>query len=391
MSSVRKRLLPSGEVRWQVDYKDGQGKRRSKQFRTKREADAYDTKVRGELATGVHVAASVSITVAQAGDLWLRRCERERLEASTMRQYRQHLNLHINPLLGDKKLSDLTKPIIERFRDDLLEDRSRPLARSIVTSLKGLLNEAQRLGHVGQNAAAFTEVKLSKRSRQKAEIPSKAEIGALLSKSVEMWPFTKVQKTRAGTPKVVAQPWAPFIVTAIFTGLRTSELRGLTWDHVDFATGVVRVRQRADFRNRLGDPKSEAGNRDVPLSPMALTTLRAWKMACPPTLLRLVFPTENGSIHGTENIHKQCWRPLLRVLGLVAVVEGREEPRYRLHDLRHAAASLFIEDGWMPKKVQAVLGHSSIQVTFDTYGHLFKSSEDDARAMARIEERLLRG
>ncbi len=124
---------------------------------------------------------------------------------------------------------------------------------------------------------------------------------------------------------------------------------------------------------------------------MALTTLRAWKLACPPTLLRLVFPTENGSIHGTENIHKQCWRPLLRVLGLVAVVEGREEPKYRLHDLRHAAASLFIEDGWTPKKVQVVLGHSSIQVTFDTYGHLFKSSEDDARAMARIEERLLRG
>jgi integrase len=59
------------------------------------------------------------------------------------------------------------------------------------------------------------------------------------------------------------------------------------------------------------------------------------------------------------------------------------------HALRHAAASLFIEQGWTPKKVQSLMGHSSIQVTFDIYGHLYSDPEDDAKAMAQIEARLL--
>jgi integrase len=56
--------------------------------------------------------------------------------------------------------------------------------------------------------------------------------------------------------------------------------------------------------------------------------------------------------------------------------------------LRHAAASLFIAEGWTPKRVQTVLGHSSINLTYDVYGKLFPSPEDDQAAMARLEARL---
>jgi integrase len=189
-------------------------------------------------------------------------------------------------------------------------------------------------------------------------------------------------------------PWRPLIVVAIFTGLRCSELRGLGWEHVDFDQKIICVRRRADFLNQMGPPKSEAGNRDVPMSPMVLNTLRAWKLACPATTHNIVFPSENGAIHSNSNLHKQCWRPLQRALGLVdagqdAAGNPIEEPRYTFHTLRHAAASLFIEQGWSPKKVQVVMGHASIQVTFDTYGHLWKTVEDDAKAMAQIETRLL--
>jgi integrase len=92
--SVRKRTLPSGEVRWLVDYRDKQGKegkRRSRQFRTQKEAKAYETQIRGEIVAGTHVAASAGVTVAQAGKEWLEQCELEQLEASTIRQYQQHL------------------------------------------------------------------------------------------------------------------------------------------------------------------------------------------------------------------------------------------------------------------------------------------------------------
>lgn len=395
MASVRKRILSSGEIRWQVDYRDHSGKRRHKQFATKAEAVSYETKVRSEIVAGTHVADSASITIEAAADLWLQRAELEKLEPATVRQYRQHVKLHIVPLIGATKLSRFTKPAAEEFRDKLVEKVSRPLARAVLTSLKGILKEAQRRGLVGHNAAADTSVKVSKRDKKKTEIPTKDEIRALLGKSAELWPITKTVRTRESEQKVVSVSWRPMLVTAIFTGLRCSELRGLTWENVDLANAVIHVRQRADFQNRIGAPKTEAGTRDVPLAPAVVNTLKQWKLACPATGLNLVFPTDEGTIHSNSNLHKHYWGPLLRETGCVLVTgtddKGKpvEEPRYKFHALRHVAASLFIEQGWSPKKVQKVMGHSSIQVTFDIYGHLWENLDDDIRDMAQIEARLI--
>jgi integrase len=131
------------------------------------------------------------------------------------------------------------------------------------------------------------------------------------------------------------------------------------------------------------------------MAPMVINTVKAWRIACPATPLNLVFPTENGSIHSSSNLYRHYWAPLQCALGMVEIVQGDvegervEQPRYNFHALRHAAASLFIEQGWSPKKVQAVMGHASIQITFDIYGHLWKNPEDDLKAMAQIEARLL--
>src|SRR5271165_1931605 len=103
MSSVRKRILPSGEIRWQVDYKDLQGKRRSKQFKTKKAATDFEIMAGGEIKAGTHVPDSVSVDVGDAGELWLAKSEKEGLEPSTLRQYRQHLEHHIAPLIGEVK------------------------------------------------------------------------------------------------------------------------------------------------------------------------------------------------------------------------------------------------------------------------------------------------
>ena len=394
MSSVRKRILRSGEIRWQADYKDQQGTRRAKQFMTKQQAVSYETHIRGEIAAGTHVAASASITVAKAGEEWLERCELEQLEASTIRQYRQHLNLHILPRLGSTKLSELTKPMVESFRDRLLKEKSRPLTRAIVTSLKGLLKEAHRRGRVGQNVAAKTEVTHAGRAKKRVVVPTKAELKAMVKRSAELWPLTRIQTARDGEQRITPVPWRPLVVTALFSGLRLSELRGLTWRHVNLKGGIIEVRQRADFRNDIGNPKSEAGTRDVPIPPAVTQLLREWRMPCPKTADGLVFPTENGTVIYTSNIHQQCWRPLLRALGLMNTGKNEdgeeiEIPRYTFHHLRHAAASLFIEQGFSPKKLQAIMGHSSIQVTYDIYGHLWKDAESDARAVAQIEANLL--
>jgi integrase len=71
------------------------------------------------------------------------------------------------------------------------------------------------------------------------------------------------------------------------------------------------------------------------------------------------------------------------------MVDANGAPLYTWHSLRHAAASMFIEQGWSPKRVQAVMGHSTIAMTFDTYGHLWPSLEDDREAMVQMQARLL--
>ena len=86
--SVRKRVLASGAIRWQIDYRDLSGIRRAKQFETKKEATDYQIKSGSEIKAGTHVANSASITVQQAGEFWLQRAKMEGLEAGTIRQYR---------------------------------------------------------------------------------------------------------------------------------------------------------------------------------------------------------------------------------------------------------------------------------------------------------------
>jgi len=161
MASIRKRKLPSGKISWQVDYKDGGGKRRSRQFEKKAEADAFRTIALGEIQKGIHTAGGASITILEGGALWIALCERNRRERTTIAQYQQHLNLHIYPLIGGERFSRLTTPRIEKFVDELIGAKSddgspqRPrcsiaTARRVLTSLKSMISEVQRRGLVAQ-------------------------------------------------------------------------------------------------------------------------------------------------------------------------------------------------------------------------------------------------
>jgi integrase len=84
-----------------------------------------------------------------------------------------------------------------------------------------------------------------------------------------------------------------------------------------------------------------------------------------------------------SNIHGRCWVPLQIKCSLT---NEAGKPRYNFHLLRHAAASLFIQYlGWTPKRVATVMGHASVTLTFDLYGHLFENVEADRADMAKIE------
>src|SRR5262249_37630312 len=128
--SVRKRKWkgPRGEPReaWVVDYVDQQGDRHLKTFATKREADAHHALAGVAVRAGTHTADSKSVTVANAAKLWLESCEAAGLERSSITAYRQVADLHIVPVLGALKLSQLTVPLVRGFEDRLRRDGRSP-------------------------------------------------------------------------------------------------------------------------------------------------------------------------------------------------------------------------------------------------------------------------
>ncbi len=374
--AIRKRTLPSGSIAWLAEYKDGSGKRRFKQFTRRKDADEFLLTVRGEVRAGVHVAESQSITVAKAADLWIERGETEKLEASTLASYRQHRDLHIVPAIGATKLSAMTVPGVQAFSDDLAKTKSRAMVKKILGSLSAIFTEAQRRGLAAQNPVSAVKVRMPKREKGRPEMPTTEELRAIL---------------QATSAKHKA-----FIYTAAFTGLRASELRGLQWPDIDLKGGVLHVLRRADPYNKLGPPKSEAGTRTVPIGPTVAALLTEWKKVCPTGEFNLVFPNGAGNIESHANLLNRVFWPIQVEAGVTTPTGEKDEDgqpivkaKFSLHALRHAAAAMWIAQGVTAKRIQVLMGHASIQQTFDRYGYLFEAREDDQAAAKAIESKLI--
>lgn len=146
------------------------------------------------------------------------------------------------------------------------------------------------------------------------------------------------------------------------------------------------VQKRADRFNEMGKPKSKSGRRSIPMAPLVVSTLEEWYGRCPKGDLDLVFPNGAGKVENHSNIHNRVLVPLLIECG---IVDGAGRPKFSFHALRHAAASLFIEQNWPPKKIQTLQGHASINMTMDVYGHLFESPEEDVELFAKLEVGLM--
>jgi integrase len=258
------------------------------------------------------------------------------------------------------------------------------MAQKVFSSLGSILAEAMTTGRVARNVVREQARQNRRRNRVEKRHERRIEIGVDVPGKEEIRAILEHAGGR----------WRPLIVTAVFTGLRASELRGLRWDDVDLDRGVLTVRQRADRWNAIGSPKSDSGKREVPLAPMVVNVLRKWRLTCPRIgtdhgtegRLWLVFPNSKGNVQTLPSIHRRGLGPLQVAAGITM---DKLHPKYGLHSFRHAAASLFIEQGFTPKRVQALMGHSTIQMTFDTYGHLFPSEKDDQVAMQQLQARLV--
>jgi integrase len=392
--SIRKRTWKTAtdeeKEAWVVDYTDQNGKRRLKTFKRKKEADAFGAKARVEVREGIHTPDSASISVAEAADLWLQSCHTNNLEPATIDAYEQHVRLHIVPFLGRKKLSELSAPMVREFEDRLRrgdpapgseigKPRSPAMVRRVITSLSTLVSNAQERGLVARNVVKGlrSRRKRGKHTQHESRHAGKLKIGVDIPSPEEIRAFLTSLSGR----------YRPILLTATFTGLRASELRGLRWADIDFERRELHVRQRVDKRNVGGPPKTAAGNRAIPLPPIVINTLKEWKLACPKSPEGLVFPTGTGRPEYHVNIINRGLIPAWEASGVVG--------RYRgLHALRHFYASWLINrkaDGGLElpaKTVQSRLGHSTIGMTLDTYSHLFPH-EDAHSELAAAEKALL--
>lgn len=386
---------------WQVLYRDGAGRRRSKQFLTAKDAQAWSHRTGVDVMDGIHVADRASIPLRDAARLWLDGLEISGLERSTISQYRSQLRNHILPLLGAVKLAELSVPQARRFKDALrASGRSAAMSRKIMVTLGTMLADAVERGLAARNPVR--DMKRIKRTTDEGR-RRKLHVGIDIPSPVEARSIIHSAQGR----------WRPMIVTLIFTGLRSSEMRGLRWSDIDFDNRILHVRQRVDRYGQFGPPKSEAGTRSIPMPPFLVNTLREWKLACPPRRLGaqdlgLVFPNIEGRAITHADLVIYGLIPTLARAGLAQqahdaagkpILNRRGAPTYKgrytgTHTLRHFYASWLINrkvDGGLElpaKIVQQRMGHSTIVITLDTYGHLFPEI-DDGDALALGEKALL--
>jgi len=240
---------------------------------------------------------------------------------------------------------------------------------------KAILKDAKRRGNVAQNVAADVSITSHGRTKLKLEvgrdIPTRDEVQRI------------IDAAEPGRGRAL-------LLTAALTGMRASELRGLRWSDVELNKRQIHVRQRADHWAAIGQPKSAAGTRTIPIGDMIVNTLREWKLKRSKGHENLVFPTGIGTVEYLANIVQRDLRPTQIAAG---VVDSKGKAKYGMHSFRHFYASWCINrkaDGGLelpPKTVQARLGRASIVMTLDRYGHLFPA-HDDGKELAAAERAL---
>jgi len=213
--SVRKRTWTTrkDEVRtaWVVDYVDRQGDRHIQTFSLKKDAVARHDEVKVDVRSGVHVAASKSLTVSEAGEIWIKAGELDGLEAGTLLQYRGHLK-HILPALGRVKLSDLTTADVATLSDTLRKGGMSPvMTNKVLVSLGSLIGEAQ-----SRNLVARNVVREGRRKKHNGDArhKRKLKIGADIPEPEEITAILANAKDR----------WRPLLLIAAFTGVCTENL-----------------------------------------------------------------------------------------------------------------------------------------------------------------------
>jgi integrase len=319
--------------------------------------------------------ARAAIPVAPAGltlgsylTEWVNQVATPRVRPTTARTYRSVIAMYLEPRLGRKRLGQLTARDVRQFLAGLAADGiGARTAQYAHATLRAALEDAMREEIISRNAAKL--------------------VRAPRPKKVEREPLSVTQVRTLLTAVRDHRLYALFVVLAVL-GMRRSEALGLRWEDVDLDAGTVRVRrslQRVDRALVIMPTKTERSTRVIPLPPIVVAALREFRAIQEKERADLgprwpdlgyLFTTPVGTPIDPRN----C----TRVVQDQCVAAGL--PRIRLHDLRHGCVSVLLALGVPPRTVMEIVGHTTLEMTMNVYGHV--TLDDKRDAMDRLGDLL---
>ena len=343
--------------RWLVSWIDG-GKRRARSFDTRERADAFLASVTVDLHAGTYVAPH-AVTVAEFGDRWITSQIHQR--ASTAEQMETRWRLHIRPVLGDYRLTDVNKVGVQAAIGEWLVGHHgrEPLAPTTVHVTYAYL------------AAIF---KAAVAERLIRSSPCGDGINLPRVEHERVVPLTTVQVHRIADR--ITRRYRGMVILGAATGMRSGELRGLTTDRLTWGELLLTVRidrQLVTTAPTFGPPKTPKSDRVITVDPASAAELRRHMAEFPPHESGLIFTgRERGPLARTSAA--TAWATATVGMNLPA--------RSGWHQLRHYHASMLIAAGLSVTAVADRLGHQDSSETLATYAHLWPN--DEARAMQAI-------
>jgi integrase len=264
-------------------------------------------------------------------------------------EYTRELKRRIVPAFGARRLSEVTLPDVQRFADTIAATGLAPsTVRNVMNALRALYAWALPRGMAKINPTRGLRLPTGETPRDRIAAP--AEAANLIA---------------ALAPEIQAA-----LGLAVYGGLRLGELLALRWEDVDLEARTLRVERSWDHNaRRFVEPKSKAGKRTVPIVERLAVLLADHRVLCNQATGGLLLRGDEpgNPLHPTtlrERVSKAWRKAGLKPLGF--------------HEARHTAASIFIASGLNAKTVSTYLGHASITITLDRYGHLFPGSEAEA-------------
>lgn len=360
---------------WEGQYvagKDENGKviRRSIYGRTQKEVAQKLTAVLNDMNTGTYIEPD-KMTVSEWCKIWLKEYN-SNVKSSTLAQYSYLNRCHITPKIGTIRLQKVTAPQLQKFINERHESGLSPKScRNLHGVLHKIFNQAVLCGYIKNNPVVAVQLpKVQKKEMQTIT-------GENLKKFLQ---------------EIKGKQYCDLFTVALFSGMRESELIGLTWDCIDFEKRIIRIEKQlkrerqADGGNKyIFDTLKNGKTRVISPAPLVFEVLHRVKaeqaknrLQCPSMYSNesnLVFTSELGKHLSPVTVYG-CFKRRVSAIGL---------PSVRFHDLRHTYATLALQNGDDLKTVSESLGHFSASFTADVYAHVTeKMRKDSADRMQRF-------